>query len=99
MRIPRLCEEDGSRAAGRCTLCGEEIYAGQTVWRIGGETVCPGCFPAFARMWPAGYEITLGAEADITGRKQSCVGRCRGRRRARRRWRGWRSAAPPTGAR
>ena len=64
MRIPRLCEEDGSRAAGRCTLCGEEIYAGQTVWRIGGETVCPGCFPEFARMWLAGYEITMGEETE-----------------------------------
>ena len=64
MRETTLCEGGGRRAAGRGDRCGERRFAGQTVWRIGGETVCPGCFPAFARMWLAGYEITMGEETE-----------------------------------
>ena len=60
MRFPRIREEDGSCAAARCSLCGEEIYAGEEAWRVSGETVCPGCFGTFARQWFAPFAFTVG---------------------------------------
>ena len=32
-----------------CSLCAQDIYAGETLWYRNGVTVCADCFPRFAR--------------------------------------------------
>ena len=41
----------------RCTLCGQEITAGQEYWACNGSRVCTDCFPDFARQDAAGNTI------------------------------------------
>ena len=45
-----------------CTLCAQEIGAGETLWYYSGTTVCADCFAHFARETLRPFEITLGEE-------------------------------------
>lgn len=45
-----------------CTLCAQEIGAGETLWYHSGTTVCADCFAHFARETLRPFEITLGEE-------------------------------------
>jgi len=31
------------RPAAVCARCGGEVYPGESVWRLGGRTLCPDC--------------------------------------------------------
>ena len=46
----------------RCDLCGEDLYPGDTAYRIHGETVCPACLERYARQVFSPYSITAGEE-------------------------------------
>jgi len=58
----RFRRGDSRRASAVCTLCAQDIYAGERAWRRGALTVCEDCFPAFARAVLKRYEITAGKE-------------------------------------
>ena len=45
-----------------CSLCAQDIYFGERVWRCNGLTVCRGCFDAFARGMLRPFETILGEE-------------------------------------
>lgn len=49
MRFPILREADGSAVRTTCDLCGGEIYAEETFYRVDGETVCDNCVGDYAR--------------------------------------------------
>lgn len=43
-----------------CSLCAQDIYAGETLWYRNGVTVCADCFPRFAREALRSFEYILG---------------------------------------
>lgn len=45
-----------------CSLCAQEIRAGETLWYRNGRAVCPDCFPRFAREELRAFEYILGEE-------------------------------------
>lgn len=45
-----------------CTLCAQEICAGESVWYRSGITVCADCFTRFAREELKSFEYILGEE-------------------------------------
>ena len=45
-----------------CSLCAQEIHAGETLWYRNGQAVCPDCFPRFAREELRPFEYILGEE-------------------------------------
>ena len=45
-----------------CTLCAQEICAGECVWYRNGITVCTDCFARFAREELKSFEYILGEE-------------------------------------
>ena len=51
-------------AAATCSLCAQEIYAGERAWQRRGLTVCRDCFCDFARQELQPYEITIGGNDD-----------------------------------
>ena len=42
-----------------CSLCEQDIYAGETLWYRSGVTVCADCFPRFAREALRPFEYIL----------------------------------------
>ena len=47
-----------------CTLCAQEIRAGERLWYRSGITVCADCFTRFAREELRAFEYTLGEETE-----------------------------------
>ena len=47
-----------------CTLCAQEIRAGERLWRRSGTTVCADCFLPFAREELSPFEYILGEETE-----------------------------------
>ena len=47
---------------GVCSLCAQEIRAGETLWQRDGATVCADCFLPFAREELRPFEYILGEE-------------------------------------
>ena len=45
-----------------CSLCAQEIRAGETLWQRDGATVCADCFLPFAREELRPFEYILGEE-------------------------------------
>lgn len=45
-----------------CSLCAQEIRAGETLWQRDGATVCTDCFLLFAREELRPFEYILGEE-------------------------------------
>ena len=45
-----------------CSLCAQDIYAGETLWYRNGVTVCADCFPRFAREALRPFACILGEE-------------------------------------
>ena len=45
-----------------CSLCAQEIRAGETLWQRDGATVCTDCFLPFAREELRPFEYILGEE-------------------------------------
>lgn len=45
-----------------CSLCAQDIYPGERVWRCNGMTVCRDCFARFARGMLEPFEMILGEE-------------------------------------
>lgn len=60
MRRYGTAEEDGSREAAECDLCGGTIYQGQSYYRVNGEVICEDCLGDYARRmlapWRCGEE-------------------------------------------
>ena len=53
----------GKRRLGTvCSLCAQEIRAGETLWQRDGATVCTDCFLPFAREELRPFEYILGEE-------------------------------------
>ena len=50
-----------------CSLCAQDIEAGETMWCVNGLTVCADCFPGFARAELAPYELICGERPRGTG--------------------------------
>lgn len=48
-----------------CTLCGQEILAGEDYWQLNGSSVCGGCLAAFARAELAPYRQIRGKETRV----------------------------------
>ena len=46
-----------------CTLCAQEIRAGETLWQRDGATVCADCFLPFAREELRPFEYIFGEES------------------------------------
>ena len=53
-------QKDMPRAV--CSLCAQEIRAGETLWQRDGATVCTDCFLPFAREELRPFEYILGEE-------------------------------------
>ncbi len=47
-----------------CTLCAQEICAGETLWYCSGITVCADCLTQFARGALKPFEYILGEETE-----------------------------------
>lgn len=62
MRLPLPYEEDGSVAMYECSLCGGELYMGQTCYFINGEAVCEDCLADYARQFFGGFARRIGEE-------------------------------------
>ena len=50
---------------GVCSLCAQDIYAGETLWYRNGVTVCADCFPRFAREALRSFEYILGEASTL----------------------------------
>jgi len=37
--------------AGQCCLCGDELYAGQCCYLVGGNLLCESCLPRYAKAY------------------------------------------------
>ena len=48
-----------------CSLCAQDIYAGETLWYRNGVTVCADCFPRFAREALRTFEYILGEASTL----------------------------------
>ena len=48
-----------------CSLCAQDIYAGETLWYRNGVTVCADCFPRFAREALRSFEYILGEASTL----------------------------------
>ena len=48
-----------------CSLCAQDIYAGETLWYRNGVTVCADCFPRFAREALRTIEYILGEASTL----------------------------------
>lgn len=48
------------RPASVCSLCAQDIYAGERAWFRNGVTVCEDCFTLFAQDALKPYEIVIG---------------------------------------
>ena len=48
-----------------CSLCAQDIYAGETLWYRSGVTVCADCFPRFAREALRPFEYILEGESAL----------------------------------
>lgn len=48
-----------------CTLCGQEITAGEEYWACNGSCVCAACLPEFARQELAPCRETRGKEVGL----------------------------------
>ena len=48
-----------------CSLCAQDIYAGETLWYRNGVTVCADCFPRFAREELRSFEYILGEASTL----------------------------------
>lgn len=48
-----------------CSLCAQDIYAGETLWYRNGVTVCADCFPRFARGALRSFEYILGEASTL----------------------------------
>ena len=46
-----------------CSLCAQDIYAGETLWYRNGVTVCADCFVPFAREELRPFEYIFGEES------------------------------------
>lgn len=56
----RAAQHDPAGAV--CSLCAQDIYIGESVWRCGGMTVCRDCFTQFAEDMLRPFEMKLGEE-------------------------------------
>ena len=56
-------QKDMPRAV--CSLCAQDIYAGETLWYRNGVTVCADCFPRFAREALRSFEYILGEASTL----------------------------------
>lgn len=54
--------KDAVRAV--CTLCAQEICAGERMWCYNGMSVCPDCFLPFAREVLRSFEVIPGEERE-----------------------------------
>ena len=48
-----------------CSLCAQDIYAGETLWYRNGVTVCADCFPRFAREALRSFEYISGEASTL----------------------------------
>lgn len=48
----------------QCSLCAQDIRAGERLWYRNGLTVCTGCFARFAREELRPFEQILGEERE-----------------------------------
>lgn len=56
-----------------CSLCAQDIYAGETLWYRNGVTVCADCFPRFAREALGRLNTYRGGEHAMTLYQMSFV--------------------------
>ena len=58
----RRSDAEQPQPGGVCSLCAQDIYIGEEMWRLNGQTVCRDCFPAFARILLQPYTLICGEE-------------------------------------
>ena len=61
-RITGRCAAAANALRAVCTLCAQEICAGEHMWYHNGTSVCEDCFLSFAREELKPFEYILGEE-------------------------------------
>lgn len=67
MHIRSIAVVCGDKPCAVCSRCRGELFWGEEVWRLNGETVCSDCFADFARAELAPFCTILGQEDEEEG--------------------------------
>ena len=64
VRINREPDPQRRRPMALCSLCGAELYRGESYWQINGQQVCEACLLPLARAEFAAHRRICGEEED-----------------------------------